>query len=189
MNELERIMKENSAKFLDQEPPAGHFERFEQKLAKQKKKARIINLSKRISRYAAIGLLVLMSSLWAINEFIQPEERTLRLSDVNQEYQEVEFFFTNQIDSKYEYIQNTDFVEDEEYKTNLLQELDKMDIVYETLQKELGANPDDERIIQAMIRHYQTKLKIMSDILKRLQQIQELNNPQINQKQYESVEL
>ena len=65
-----------------------------------------------------------------------------------------------------------------------------MDSIYDNLQKELGANPNNERVIQAMIRHYQTKLKIMSDILDRLQGIQKLNNSQLkNQNQYESVEL
>lgn len=190
MNELEKIMKDNSAKFLSQEPTEGHFDRFEQKLARKKKKARIIQLSKRISRIAAVGLLALMSSLWAYNEFLQPNQQSLKLGDVSQEYQEVEFFFTSQIDSRYQDIQDSPLIDDEEYKSSLLEELNHMDSVYENLQQELGANPNDERIINAMIRHYQTKLKIMNDILDRLQQIQELNNPQIKiQNQYESVEL
>lgn len=190
MNEFEKIMIENSAQFLNQEPPEGHLIRFEQKLTRKKKKAAIIHLSKRISRIAAVGLLAIMSSLWAYNEFIQPDQNSIKLGDVNQEYQEVEFFFTSQIDSRYQDIQDSPFIEDEEYKSSLLEEINNMDVVYENLQKELGDNPDDERIIGAMIRHYQTKLQIMTNILDRLQQIQELNNPQINkQNQYESVEL
>ncbi|MCK5821177.1 MAG: hypothetical protein KAH17_04805 [Bacteroidales bacterium] len=190
MDELEKIMRDNSAEFLNQEPSVGHFERFDQKLARQNRKGKIIRMSKKISRIAAIGLLVLMSSMWAFNEFSQSGQQHMKLGDISQEYQEVEFFFTNQIDSRYENIQNCQLIESKEYKTKLLEELNQMDSIYENLQQELGANPNDERIIQAMIQHYQTKLKIMSDILNRLQSIQKIKNPQtINQNQYESVEL
>jgi len=190
MDELENIMKDHSAEFLNQEPSAGHFERFDQKIARQNRKGKIIKLSKQISRIAAIGLLVLMSSLWAYNEFSQSGQESMMLGDLSQEYQEVEFYFTSQIDSKYQNIKDCQIIEDEQYKSSLLKELTLMDSSYENLQKELGANPNDEIIIEAMIRHYQTKLKIMSDILERLQIIQEINNPQIkNQNQYESVEL
>ena len=190
MDELENIMKDHSAEFLNQEPSAGHFERFDQKIARQNRKGKIIQLSKQISRIAAIGLLVLMSSLWAYNEFSQSGQQSIKLGDISQEYQEVEFFFTSQIDSRYQDIRNCQLIEDEVYKSSLFEELNQMDSIYDNLQQELGANPDDERIIQAMIHHYQTKLKIMSDILDRLQKIQKFNNPQIkNQNQYESVEL
>lgn len=190
MDELEKIMRENSAEFLNQEPSVGHFERFDQKLARQNRKGRIIHMSKKISRIAAIGLLVLMSSMWAFNEFSQSGQQSVKLGDISQEYQDVEFFFTSQIDSRYQDIQNCQVIEDEEYKSSLLEEINQMDSIYDNLQKELGANPNNERVIQAMIRHYQTKLKIMSDILDRLQGIQKLNNSQIkNQNQYESVEL
>jgi len=190
MDELEKIMRENSVEFLNQEPSAGHFERFDHKLAKQNRKSRIIRMSKQISRIAAIGLLVLMSSLWAFNEFSRARQQSVSLGDISQEYQEVEFFFTSQIDSRYEDIQNCKAIKDNEYKSYLLEEINQMDSIYNDLQKELGANPNDERIIQAMILHYQTKLRIMSDILDQLHKIQTINNPQTNnQNQYESIKL
>jgi len=48
-----------------------------------------------------------------------------------------------------------------------------MDSVYVQLQKELKANPDDERIISAMIEHYQTKLEVMSYIVNQLKSIRD----------------
>jgi len=52
-----------------------------------------------------------------------------------------------------------------------MQELTSMDSVYVELQKELRENPDDQRIIDAMIKHYQTKLDVMNYILDQLRQI------------------
>jgi hypothetical protein len=46
-----------------------------------------------------------------------------------------------------------------------------MDSVYVSLQKELKANPNDERIINAMIEHYQTKLEVMTYIVNQLKTI------------------
>jgi hypothetical protein len=50
-----------------------------------------------------------------------------------------------------------------------------MDSVYVQLQKELKANPNDERIINAMIEHYQTKVDIMSYIVNQLKAIRHEN--------------
>jgi len=55
-------------------------------------------------------------------------------------------------------------------------ELKSMDSVYIQLQKDLKANPDDERIINAMIEHYQTKVDVMSFILEQLKAIRNENS-------------
>lgn len=190
MENIEKMMKENRELFMDQEPKNGHFERFEEQLAKQNGRKKTIKLTYRISRIAAVGLLMIMSSMWAYNEFIKPEERFMTLGDVNQEYREVEIFLTGQIETKYEALESFDFSKDEAFKENMLMEINQMDSVYSNLQEELGANPGDDRIVQAMIRHYQTKLGVITQILNKLETYQELNNSKSkNQKQYESVKL
>jgi len=50
-----------------------------------------------------------------------------------------------------------------------------MDSVYVQLQKELKVNPNDERIINAMIEHYQTKLEVMTYIVNQLKAIRNGN--------------
>lgn len=188
MNNLEKMIKENRELFMDQEPSDGHFERFEQKLNKQNARKRTISLSYRISRIAAVGLLMIMSSLWAYNEFIKPEETFLRLGEINQEYSEIEFYYTSQINNKFDELQNTDFADDPAFKEDMLTEISEMDSVYSQLQKEMGENPGDERIVEAMIMHYQTKLRVISEILERLKEYQNINSNN-NQNQYESVKL
>jgi uncharacterized protein (DUF305 family) len=56
-------------------------------------------------------------------------------------------------------------------KEILMNELESMDSAYIELKKELRANPDDQRVIDAMIKHYQTKVEVMSYILEQLKQI------------------
>jgi len=57
----------------------------------------------------------------------------------------------------------------------LISELRSMDSVYVQLQKDLKTNPNDERIINAMIEHYQTKVEVMSYILNQLKVIRNEN--------------
>lgn len=190
MKEIEKMIRENRDIFEDQEPSSGHFERFRVKLAAQNRKRKTIRLVYRISRVAAVGLLAIMSSLWIYNELLAPEEQFMNLGDVNQEYREVEFFFTSQIDAKYEELKSIDLRNDETFKETMLEEIKEMDSVYGRLSKEMAENPGDERIIEAMIRHYQTKLEVISEILTRLKSYEEYSNTNINkQNQYESVKL
>lgn len=190
MDNLEKMLKDNKELFMDQDPPGGHFERFEKRLARQNRRKNTLRLTYRISRVAAVGLLMIMSSLWAYNELIRPEDKVMTLGDVSNEYRDVEFFFTNQISSKYEELHQINLQEDPSFMESMLIEIDQMDSVYTQLQEELGANPGDERIAEAMIRHYQTKLKVMTEILNHLKSFQESNNSQKNNPiHYESVEL
>ena len=46
-----------------------------------------------------------------------------------------------------------------------------MDNMYEELQKDLKANPNDERVINAMIEHYQRKVEVMNYILSQLKEV------------------
>ena len=68
----------------------------------------------------------------------------------------------------------------------LVKEMKSMDSVYVSLQKELKANPNDERIINAMIEHYQTKLEVMTYIVSQLKTIRNDNQ---NKKEDEKVSL
>jgi hypothetical protein len=61
----------------------------------------------------------------------------------------------------------------------LKNEMKSMDSVYVQLQKELKTNPNDERIISAMIQHYQTKLEVMSYIVNQLKAVRNENQKNV----------
>jgi hypothetical protein len=83
-------------------------------------------------------------------------------------------------------IVNVDMKNNPEQKKALMKEMKSMDSTYVALQKELKANPNDERIINAMIEHYQTKLEVMSYIVNQLKSIRNDNQ---NKKENEKVKL
>jgi len=83
-------------------------------------------------------------------------------------------------------IVNVDLKNNPEQKQMLLNEMKSMDSVYVSLQKELKANPNDERIINAMIEHYQTKVEVLNYIVSQLKTIRNDNQ---NQEENEKVNL
>jgi hypothetical protein len=55
------------------------------------------------------------------------------------------------------------------------------------LKKDLKAHPNDERIINAMIEHYQSKVDVLNYIISQLKEVNSEN--QINNENYETVRL
>jgi hypothetical protein len=58
----------------------------------------------------------------------------------------------------------------------LKKEMDEMDHLYQELQKEYSENPNDERVINAMIEYYQTKLNIINTIKTDLENVKSIKN-------------
>jgi cytochrome c-type biogenesis protein CcmH/NrfG len=176
MKTIDELIRENKDFFEDAEPSKGHMERFTAKLElrfqKQAPKRSIVPY---LLRAAVVTLLVTLSSLWTWDHFIRPSSSRMTLGQVSPQYKEVENYYIHQVNMMEGEIVNIDLQNNPEQKKELMQEMKSMDSVYVSLQKELKANPNDERIINAMIEHYQTKLEIMNYIVSQLQTIKNEN--------------
>ncbi|MCX6326359.1 MAG: hypothetical protein NT144_06880 [Bacteroidia bacterium] len=176
MKTIEEIIRNNKDFFEDREPSEGHFERFNRKLEIRFQ----TNATKRsivpyLLRAAVVTLLVTLSSLWTWDHFIRPGSSRMMLGQVSPQYKEVENYYIHQVNMMEGEIVNVDMKNNPEQKVMLMNEMKSMDSVYVSLQKELKANPDDERIINAMIEHYQTKLEVMTYIVNQLKTIRNDN--------------
>lgn len=177
MNTIDDLIRENKDFFEDAEPSKGHMQRFTTKLElrfqKQAPKRSIVPY---LLRAAVVTLLVTLSSLWTWDHFIRPSSSRMTLGQVSPQYKEVENYYKHQVNLMEGEIVNVDFKNNPEQKKELLKEMKSMDSVYVSLQKELRTNPNDERIINAMIEHYQTKLEIMNYIVSQLHALKNENN-------------
>jgi hypothetical protein len=120
-------------------------------------------------------LLVTLSSFWAWDHFLNPNRGRMTLGQVSPEYKEVENYYVHQVNLMETELVSIDLKNNPDQKKMLLEEMKSMDSISVQLQKELYANPDDERIINAMIEHYQTKLEIMTYIVDQLKTIRNEN--------------
>ena len=187
MKNIEDIIRNNKDFFEDAEPSINHFEKFSRKLEKRFQ----VNAIKRsivpyLLKAAVVTLLITLSSLWTWDNFIRPGSKRTTLGQVSPQYKEVENYYVHQVNLMEGEIVNIDMVNNPEQKTMLMQEMKSMDSTYLSLQKELKANPNDERIINAMIEHYQTKLEVMTYIVNQLKGIR---NDNYNNTENEKVRL
>ena len=185
MKTLEEIIKSDKEIWNSDEPAEGHFERFSVKLELRTKTG---NSQRRISTYllraAGVAALVILSSLWVWDNIVKQNSKRMTLSEVSPEYMEVETYFIQQVNLLEDEIKGSILSDDPEQKDILMKELQNMDTVYIALQKELKVNPNEEKIINAMIEHYQKKLEVMTIIVTQLKSIRSIN---INNEDYEKV--
>lgn len=175
MKNMEDFIKENKAMFMNTEPPEGHFERFGERLKQMQRRNRIRFLT-RIGSIAAIGLLLITSSIFIYDRYFDREPALLNLGDLNPEMQKVEYYYTSQIDRLSIGLDSLSIESQENVKKMIASELAEMDSIHRELQLKLVAHPDDDRVVNAMIRYYQTKLGMMKSFLQTLTQIKQINN-------------
>jgi hypothetical protein len=175
MKNIEDIIRENRGLFEEREPIEGHLERFNWKLEKRlHSNATRRSIVPYLLRAAVVTVLVTLSSLWTWDHFIRTD-RGMTLGDVSPQYKEVENYYVHQVSFMEGELKNADFGNNPAQKLEMKKELKSMDSTYTQLQKELKANPNDERIITAMIEHYQAKVEVMSYIVSQLKTIRKDN--------------
>lgn len=190
MKDLEKLIRENAGFFSEEEPFEGHFERFQAKLeARQFVAPKRVSIMPHLLKAAAVAILVTLSSLWTWEHVFSPDAKRMTLSEVSPEYREVEQYYVKQVSLIEDEIGGIWLNGQPEDNDMLLKELEEMDNAYVELQKDLKANPNDERVINAMVDHYQKKVEVMNYILSQLKEIQNNNENQINNENYETVRL
>lgn len=173
-DELERLILNNRHSIQDDEPLEGHFERFEARLQKVSKPVRKIHLQ-RILRIAAMVVFALL----VVNQariWVTPEKKeTLSLGSISPEYREVEFYYTNSIQTgmaQWEKLRKEGYVSESEQQMMQKEQAD-FDQMYQQLLVDLRANPNDERVINAMLEYYQSRMNVISLIISKLKEVKQ----------------
>jgi hypothetical protein len=173
MNNLENFIRNNKNAFDAEEPSAGHMERFEQMLPKPK--VRTLSYVKYAATAAMITLMMTLSGLYIYDNWNQSDSSLPTLADAGPKYAEAEAYFVSTISQQQKTInslKSEELLKDVDFE----QDLKAMDVLYKKLQQDLNTNPDDPRVINAMIKHYQTRIAVMSQIVKQLEEAKKIKN-------------
>jgi hypothetical protein len=172
MDELDKILTEYRSQF-DEEPMEGHFGRFEKKLMKQNEIRKSRRLNPVFFRIAAILVIVLLVT----NLFVSINKPGMEQAKVETENEigEAAIYYNTRINngiSQLEQMANEGIGSEKEI-VQIKKEMTEMDSLFINLKKEYAANPNDERIINAMIDYYQTKLDIINKIKSDLENVKQ----------------
>jgi hypothetical protein len=161
---LEEIIKNNLKDFDTDEPSDSHFERFRSKLERSgyRSKKRLYPTAYKIA--AAIIIIVMSAGIIRLINSRRDEGRIKSVSQIPSELCEAEEYYKYQINNKYEAIRKLNFIDRTE-RRSIISELKDMDSDYRELKKDLGQNPYDERVINAIIGYYMVKLESMDKII------------------------
>ena len=176
MDQFEKFIQNQRDEIQNDLPNEGHFERFELKLNQSKRRnpIRWIAYSSSIAAVLAVALLVFVPGPSKSNAFT--------LSDVSEQYADVEYYYTSSINKQIDRIKHLAV---ESGNANpaiqlLLDDLEEYDTNYKQLCADLKATPNDERVINALIVYYQSKLEIITKILNELDNQRKINKDHEN---------
>ena len=175
MKNIADIIKQNRTNFDSEEPQNDHFDQFRQKMQLQHQvKSRW--QWKELMKIAAMIAIVAIAGLttYQLRDIQSPH---FSFGQLSPEYQEVEDYFKASIDKQLDIISQLSISTDIQEQKTIKEELAGMDLLYNELEEELQANPKDERIIQAMIEHFQVKNNILNRIVQQLYLINQQSIP------------
>ncbi len=164
MIELEKHIREQRLLLDSDSPREGHEKRFMQKLERQHDN----RIKPRHILQIAASVAIILASAFVIISREKSGGKVAR-AEVPEKIMEANIYYTSQINDRVEQINDFSF-ENEEEKTVLLHELKEHDIYQQQLISDLKASPEDDRILNALIRHYQIKLEVMDQIIYQLNQ-------------------
>lgn len=173
---FEEFIEKNRELFDVQEPEAGHFERFREKLDTAKTgqgKGRIISFLPWLLAAASVLLLITIS-LTAINS-----KKGSELADISPEMKETQGFFESTIIKEMAGIQKIKTPENAKIIDDGLQQMKKLEVNYEILKQELKQSGQDKRVIYAMISNFQQRIEILQTIMLQLEELEEINKQKL----------
>jgi len=181
MDELEKLIEKNRQLFDTAEPSTDHFERFEKMLKSQQLPKRPNMEWTTVLKVACIAILIVLSGLYVGEHFIVSK---VPIANYSPEFKEAKDYYIHVVDQRIGVIEQMQNHLSPEQKIMLDEEMQEMDAMYKKLQKDFKATPNDPRILQAMLKYYQTKADLLNRIIQDLNKVQQLNNPS-----HENVEL
>ncbi len=173
MDELKILIDKNRQLLDSAEPMEGHFDKFEKMLNEQLPTVKNRSVIwPTILKVASVAILVVLSGLYVTEHFFLQKIPT---AYQNTEFNEAQQYYIQQVDMRIDEIKQMENMLSPEQKEILVDEMTQMDAMYEKLKNDYKAMPNDPRIIQAMLQHYQMKMDILNRIVNNLQNVQQLN--------------
>jgi hypothetical protein len=170
MKTMDDFIRQNAGMFENDEPLTGHEDRFRNRLDMAGRK-KIHSPVWFLIRIAAILIVAVVLSYFTIREYhiVTSKINEAAIEKLNPELNEAERFYTSQLNIYYHKIESLGFNNDKAEKERVLKELTAMDEQVRVMKNDLVQNPDDERVMSAIINFYQVKIELMDMIITRAQ--------------------
>lgn len=182
----ERFEKEEGNEL--HEPNLGHRQRFIDMLDEKmdhKPEGFQLNISFKAMRIAAAAAVLITAIsfawFWDQSQVQTSGSTSLTLADISEKYEEVEFFYQEQMTARLTQLEIEDNEDDKFTYKEALNKLNRLESDYTNLERDLSQNPGNTRIVYAMIKNYQLRITVLETLLQKLN-IKETQKTEENEK-------
>ncbi len=180
---MEDFIRENKQEFDDLEPRAGLWSKIENELpgevqeTPKKREAKMFSLGF-VLRVAA-SVVILMGLGFVI--FVKSiEHRPVDLAAINPEYAKQQVQYSSLVESKRVELKKMAETDPQLYK-EFSSEIAQMDATYKKLNAELATSPNQQLVLQEMIRTLQAQLDVLNRQLSVIERFNEVKGDQTNE--------
>jgi len=172
---LKSLFENLQNEFDVESPNVGHEQRFLAKL-KGEDTTRVVLKNSKSSFWkpfmAIAASLVLGISIFAI---VQQGPEAKDLASISPELSETQDFFTTAIALELASLNSERTPETETIVADALKRIDLLEKAYEKLKIDLNESGDDKRVIYAMISNFQSRIDLLQNVLKQIEEVKQLN--------------
>ena len=175
---LEEIFKNLHNDFDIEMPSPDHEERFLQKLKSEKVVPE--QNSTRVSYFPYFAIAMSIIICLGIFIFLNQSSETNDLASVSPELSQTQDFFTTAITSELYKVKAQRSPENEVLVSDALKQIQLLEKNYERLMFDLKESGKDQRVIYAMINNFQSRILILENVLKTIEDIQTIKQSEQN---------
>ena len=160
------------------EPASGHQERFLEKLKAQNPRSNNGKLRALWTPILAVAAGLLLIIVLTGNFIgLGFTNNSADLANVSPEMKETQLFYASLIKTELARLEDAKSPETEAMVKDALAQMEKLDLEYEKLKKDLVKSGQDKRVIFAMVSNLQQRIDILNNVLSSIEEINKLKNP------------
>ncbi|MGB0777228.1 MAG: hypothetical protein ACPGR7_04310 [Flavobacteriaceae bacterium] len=163
MNKLESFINQNREGFDRELPSLNHEDRFRQKLALQ-------NPPRKRNTKIWIGIAASIALIFSFILGTKFQSQPVRgLASVSPEMEQTQFYYTSKIQTEIKKVKSFETPSNQDLVASSFAQLYKLEHDYQKLENNLQIAPGNKQLIAAMIKNYQLRVRVLNELLNRLE--------------------
>jgi septal ring factor EnvC (AmiA/AmiB activator) len=171
---IEDLFENLQHEFDVEAPSENHKKRFMKKLNNQD--IAVANAPKRNLWKPFMAIAASIAILISVFVGTQQEDNTGDLASISPEMAETQNFFNSTIASELIKIEKESNPETKLLVADAMMQLQRLEKEYESLKNDLSESGNDNRVVYAMISNFQSRIDILQNTLKQIENVKQLKN-------------
>lgn len=165
MNNLEELVSKNREEFDWEVPSSNHEFNFQKKLNQRFHRTDRFTIRYAVAIAASVAIFI-ATTLFIYKTKTEGYTGAVATSQWV-EFLEAEQYYAGQNEAAYSKLKETLAIQNEDVSSAIYSELKEMDNSYNQLKKDLNDNPNDIRLMSAVVQYHQLKLDLINNLIER----------------------